>query len=432
MSLDNTKLISKKQIEVLKFPYSKEHYALICDGAVRSGKTVWCGISFILWAMDNFNQTNFAICGKSIGSTKRNIIKPLMSIKYLQDNFEMKYGGQESLLTVKRGNKTNYFYIFGGRDESSYTLIQGVTLAGVLLDEVALMPRSFVEQALARCSIKGSRFYFNCNPERPSHWFKLEWIDNPGKKKVKYLHFTMDDNPSLDEETKERYRSMYSGVFYQRYIEGKWVTAEGAIYPLLSENEEDYIIEKIPEDEEIIELVTGVDFGGSKSSTAFVTCAIGKNYQNFYFIESAKIDSNILDTNSLKKEFKKYIEYVYNKYGMYQKVFCDNAEPLHIRDLQNEQIDSRLRCTVSAALKEEINYRIQAFNTLFSQKRIKFLSHNKDLIQAFKDAVWDEKHSTTNDDVRLDDNSYCVDLLDASEYAIERLIDVIYRTGGMI
>lgn len=424
-------MISAKQYEILKFPYSSDYYALICDGAIRTGKTSWCSVSFILWSMSTFNGCNFGICSKTIGSATRNILKPLLGIKYLQDNFKMTYNKAESLLTIRKGSKVNYYYLFGGRDESSYTLIQGITLAGVLLDEVALMPRSFVEQALARCSTKGRRFYFNCNPEKPSHWFKQEWIDKPGEKKVKYLHFTMDDNPYLDEETKSIYRSMYSGVFYQRYIEGKWVTAEGAIYPLLSENENDYVIDRIPEGEKIIALHTGIDFGGSKSSTAFVTCAIGRNYENFYFIESKKIDSNILDTEILKKEFKKYIEYVYNKYGMFQSVFPDNAEPLHIRDLQNEQMMSGLPCRVQGALKEEIVYRIQAFNTLFSQKRIKFLSHNKDLIQAFKDAVWDKKHSTADKDIRLDDGSYCVDLLDASEYTIERLIDVIYRTGGM-
>ena len=425
-------MISKKQKQILTFPYEEDNYGLICDGAIRTGKTIWCSISFILWAMSNFSGRNFGICSKTIGTAIRNVINPILEIKYMKDNFQMKFVKTESLLTIKRGNKTNYFYIFGGKDEASYTLIQGITLAGVLLDEVALMPRSFVEQALARCSVKGRKFYFNCNPEKPSHWFKQEWIDKPGEKKVKYLHFTMDDNPYLDEETKTMYRSLYTGVFYQRYIEGKWVTAEGAIYPLLSEHEDDYVIDRIPSDEKIIALNTGIDFGGSKSSTAFVTCAIGRNYENFYFIESRKIDSSILDTEILKKEFKKYIEYVYNKYGMYQSVFPDNAEPLHIRDLQNEQMMSGLPCKVQGALKEEITYRIQAFNTLFSQKRIKFLRHNKDLIQAFKDAVWDEKHSTGDKDIRLDDGSYCVDLLDASEYTIERLIDVIYRTGGMI
>lgn len=427
-----SKSISEKQVEVLKFPYSPDYYALICDGAIRSGKTVWCGISFILWAMSNFEGKNFAICGKTVGSTIRNIVKPLMQIKYLTDNFYMKYSGSESLITVKRGSKVNYFYVFGGRDESSYTLIQGITLAGVLLDEVALMPRSFVEQALARCSVKGSKFFFNCNPERPSHWFKQEWIDKKDSKKVKYLHFTMDDNPSLDEDTKDRYRSMYTGVFYKRYIEGKWVTAEGAIYPLINEREEDYVIDEIPKDEKLFLFTTGVDFGGSKSSTAFVTCAISKNFQTFYFIESAKIDSAMLNTNILKNEFNKYVKMVYNKYGSYMDVFCDNAEPLHIRDLQAEQVANNLRCRITGSLKEEINYRIQAFNTLFAQKRIKFLRHNKELIQAFKDAVWDEKHSTQDEDVRLDDGSYCVDLLDASEYAIERHIKTIYSTGGVI
>ena len=172
-----TSSISPKQMEILKFPYSEEYFAIICDGAIRSGKTVWCCISFILWAMSTHNKRNFGIAGKTIASAKRNIIKPITSINYMHQNFNMSWNEKEGMLTVKRGNKTNYFYVFGGKDESSYMLIQGITLAGMLLDEVALMPRSFVEQAMARCSIKGSRIYFNCNPERPSHWFKQEWID---------------------------------------------------------------------------------------------------------------------------------------------------------------------------------------------------------------------------------------------------------------
>ena len=426
-----TSSISPKQMEILKFPYSEEYFAIICDGAIRSGKTVWCCISYILWAMSTHNKRNFGIAGKTIASAKRNIIKPITSINYMHQNFNMSWNEKEGMLTVKRGNKVNYFYVFGGKDESSYMLIQGITLAGMLLDEVALMPRSFVEQAMARCSIKGSRVYFNCNPERPSHWFKQEWIDKHESKKAKYLHFTMDDNPSLDEETKNRYKSLYSGVFYLRYIEGKWVAAEGAIYPLISEHEEDYVIDEIPKDEKLMLFTAGVDFGGSKSSTAFVCCAVSEKYKTFYFIESEKIDSTILNTDNLKIAFKNFINKVYNNYSNYVDVFCDNAEPLHIRDLQMTQQEEHLRCTVKPARKEEIIYRIQAFNTLFTQKRIKILRHNKDLIQAFKDAVWDEKHSTTEKDVRLDDGSYCVDLLDASEYAIERYIRTIYATGGM-
>lgn len=121
------------------------------------------------------------------------------------------------------------------KDESSAALIQGMTLAGVLFDEVALMPRSFVEQALARCSVTGSKFWFNCNPETPGHWFYKEWIEKRNERGALYLHFTMEDNPSLSREVKERYKAMFSGVFYQRFIEGKWVAAQGLVYPFAQE-----------------------------------------------------------------------------------------------------------------------------------------------------------------------------------------------------
>ena len=124
------------------------------------------------------------------------------------------------MLLIRRGDVENSFYIFGGRDERSQDLIQGITLAGLLLDEVALMPESFVNQATGRCSVEGSKMWFNCNPGGPLHWFKTEWIDKRRKKGLLYLHFTMDDNLSLSEEIKARYRGMSAGVFYLRYIKG--------------------------------------------------------------------------------------------------------------------------------------------------------------------------------------------------------------------
>ena len=230
---------SEKQKKILKFPYSN-YDALICDGAVRSGKTSIMSLSFFLWAMGNFNQCAFAFCGKSVGAVERNIITPLLGIKYLKDNFDIRYNRSEHTIISKRGNKENRFYCFGGKDESSYTLIQGVTLAGVMLDEVALMPRSFVEQALARCSVPGAKLWFNCNPENPRHWFRQEWILQADKKNAVHLHFLMDDNPALDDKTRQRYKNMYTGVFYQRYILGQWVMSEGLIYDMFDQTENTY------------------------------------------------------------------------------------------------------------------------------------------------------------------------------------------------
>ena len=197
--------------------------ALICDGSVRSGKTTIMSMAFVLWAMENYNHTNFAICGKTVQAAERNILKPLMEIDGLGAALSMRYKVSTRVLTVRCGDVTNWFYLFGGKDESSYMLIQGITLAGVLFDEVALMPRSFVEQALSRA----------ISFERPN-WFYKEWIENQ-RENTLHIHFLLEDNPILTPQMIERTKEMYSGVFYDRYIRGLWVVAEGLIYPMFGE-----------------------------------------------------------------------------------------------------------------------------------------------------------------------------------------------------
>ncbi len=224
---------SEKQLTALSWWHSSSPYshldAIICDGAVRSGKTTCMSLSFILWAFYAFDGTSFALCGKTISSLRRNITVSLVPL--LTDlGFDCKEKISQNLIEITYGNQTNRFYLFGGRDESSASLIQGMTLGGVLLDEVALMPRSFVEQALARCSLSGSKFWFNCNPENPRHWFYEEWIKNAKDKNCLYLHFLMSDNPSLSPKVIKRYERLYSGAFYERFVLGRWVAVDGLVY----------------------------------------------------------------------------------------------------------------------------------------------------------------------------------------------------------
>ena len=229
---------SPKQLQALTWwcegsPYNTRD-ALICDGAVRSGKTVCMGISFIAWAFYRFDNACFALCGKTIRSLHRNVVTPLLPVM-TSLGFKCKERLSANIIEISKNGRMNKFYLFGGKDEASASLIQGMTLSGVMFDEVALMPRSFVEQALARCSVEGSKFWFNCNPEYPQHWFRQEWILNCAEKNALYLHFTMSDNPSLSEHMISRYKKLYSGAFYERFIEGKWVSAQGAVYPFMSD-----------------------------------------------------------------------------------------------------------------------------------------------------------------------------------------------------
>lgn len=240
---------SKKQLRVLSWWCRESEYrdldAIICDGAVRSGKTFCMSLSFFAWAFYSFSGHDFALCGKTIRSLRRNMVAPIIPI-LKSIGFECEDKVSSNVLVVRYENIENRFYLFGGKDESSASLIQGMTLSGVLFDEVALMPRSFVEQALARCSVTGSKFWFNCNPEYPQHWFYLEWIQKAEQKRALYLHFLMDDNPSLSKEMKMRYESLYSGAFYRRFVRGEWVAVYGAVYPFM-DSEKMYC--KIPDGE---------------------------------------------------------------------------------------------------------------------------------------------------------------------------------------
>lgn len=211
----------------------RSYDAVICDGAVRSGKTLALSLGFVLWAAASFDKAAFAMCGKTVTALRRNVIAPLMPL--LRDmGIQCSEKVSRSYFDVSLAGRSNRFYLFGGRDEGSAALIQGMTLSGVFFDEVVLMPRSFVEQALARCSVSGSRMWFCCNPENPGHWFYREWIKKAEEKNALYLHFTMDDNPSLSERVKSRYERLYSGAFYDRFVLGKWAASEGVVYPMFS------------------------------------------------------------------------------------------------------------------------------------------------------------------------------------------------------
>ena len=210
-------------------PDLKAHDGILCDGAVRSGKTISMVVGFFLWSMVSFSGATFAICGKTVGALRRNITKNLP--QWLGDLFVVHESRSDNKLVVTdKTGRENTYYLFGGKDESSSQLIQGITLAGVLLDEAALMPESFAEQACARCSEPGSKLWFNCNPEGPEHWLYKEWILKAREKNLLHLHFSMDDNPSLSVRIRRRYENLYTGVFYRRFILGQWCMAEGLVY----------------------------------------------------------------------------------------------------------------------------------------------------------------------------------------------------------
>ena len=255
---------------------------ILCDGAIRSGKTLSMVTGFFLWSMARFHGQVFGICGKTIASLRRNMVIHLPD--WLGGVLEVRESRGENKLTVTdRHGRKNIYYLFGGQDEASASLIQGITLAGILLDEAALMPRSFVEQACARCSVPGSKLWFSCNPEGPEHWFYKEWVCKAEEKGLLHLHFTMADNPGLDRTIRQRYQKMYPGLFYQRFILGKWAMAQGLVYNF---DRARHVARKLPDGGRYF---ISVDYGTMNPFSAGLWCvADGKAYRVAEFYHNGR------------------------------------------------------------------------------------------------------------------------------------------------
>lgn len=414
-------MISPKQQKILAFPYSG-YDAIICDGAVRSGKTSIMMVAFVDWAMREFSGQRFGICGKTVDSAVKNIIVPYTSMTYAKERYSISWRRGEKVMEVKRGEIANVFEVFGGRDESSYALIQGRTLAGVLLDEVPLMPQSFFNQALARCSADGARMWFSCNPASPKHWFFVDWIQRHKERNALYLHFEMHDNPSLSEKTLKRYEAQFTGVFYDRYIRGLWVTAEGAIYRPYADAPERFLVDEAPP---IARAVIGVDFGGGTSAHAF-SCVGFTPGMNSMGVLAEWYCKDVLDPERLSAEFVDFVRMCQRRW-LVTEACCDSAEQVLIRGLRRAAAREGVPITVRNALKKPINDRIRALCMLMASGRFFVLKSCPKTSEALMAAVWDERSPTK--DVRLDDGTMNIDSLDAMEYAYEREIGALVDRG---
>jgi PBSX family phage terminase large subunit len=422
------KPFSRKQRKVLNWwcrsSPVRDYNGIIADGAIRSGKSVAMSLSFVIWAMSEFEACNFAMCGKTIGSFRRNVLFWL-KLMLRSRGYSVSEQRTENLVIARRGSVENYFYVFGGKDERSQDLIQGITLAGVFFDEVALMPESFVNQATGRCSVDGSKFWFNCNPGSPAHWFKTGWIDKRQDKRLLYLHFTMDDNLSLSEAVKERYRSTYTGVFFKRYILGEWKSADGVIYRQFADDPERFILDEVPAD--IFIGTMGLDFGGNGSAHAGCLVGITRGYRSIVILDEY-YRKEVIDPGTLTGDVCGFVQRSQAQVRA-ASIWCDSAETTLIKGIRTEVFARRIPVEVRNARKGEIIDRIRLCDMLMSQGRFFIMRRCRHTIAALSEAVWDSKSPTK--DRRLDDGSTNIDSLDALEYALEPHANRLIEFGGI-
>lgn len=386
-----------------KSPY-KDYDGVIAEGAIRSGKTISCIDSFLTWSLEKHSDQNFIIAGKSMGALKRNVLEPMFQILTAK-GIDYHYHRSENPHVIVGSNT---YYLFGANNETSQDTLQGLTAAGAYLDEVALFPKSFVDQAIGRCSAEtgdnGAKVFFNCNPGGPYHWFKLEYIDKAKEKKMLVLHFTMEDNLSLSEKVKERFRRMFSGVFFKRYILGLWVMAEGVIYDMFTDEH------KVKTEQRRYEqYYVSCDYGTQNPMT-FGLWGICDDV--WYKVKEYHYDGRLQSKQKTDEEY------------------CDDLEefvgPLRVTGV----IVDPSAASFIAALKKRGKFRIIKANndvadgirnvaSALVEGLIKYNDCCKETFREFASYVWDEKAAARGEDKPVKENDH---QMDADRYFVNTIV----------
>lgn len=402
---------------------------VIADGSIRSGKTIACICGFLMWSQEMFSGQSFILAGKTMGALKKNVVRPMLQILEAWGwPYEYIRSGTDARIEIG----TNSYYLYGANTEAAQDALQGLTAAGAYADEAALFPQSFIDQMIARCSVDGWKIWMNCNPEGPNSYIKVEFIDKAKKKRVYHLHFTMDDNLSLSPKRKAAYKRSWpvGSVFYKRFILGLWVAADGLIYQQFADNLKDYIVTSSWLDEsddrgrlknEIMYAVIGVDFGGTKSAHSFTLTGFTKGFKQVVVLDEYYCKKRI-NPKQLQDDFIDFVRRAQSKYKVYE-AYCDSAEQTLIAGLEMACVQAHVAIDIKNAIKGPINDRIAFYNSLIAQGRWKIMRHCKHIIEAFEQAVYDDKKK--NQDVRLDDGVMNVDSLDSTEYSTESVQDEI-------
>lgn len=421
----NFKPFSKQQRRLMHWwrpgLLSAENDYVVADGAIRSGKTIACIIGFLTWSQEMFQGQSFILAGKTMGALKKNVVRPMLQIL---EAWGWSYTYIRSGTDARIEIGSNTYYLYGANTEASQDALQGLTAAGAYLDEAALFPQSFIDQAIGRCSVDGWKVWMNCNPEGPHAYIKAEFIDKAKEKRVYRLHFMMDDNLTLSLHRKEAYYRAWprGSVFYKRFILGLWVAADGLIYQQFADHVKDYIIdEKWIKENEIMYAVIGVDFGGTKSAHSFTLTGFTRGYKQVIVLDEYYCKKRI-NPKQLQDDFIDFVKRAQTKYKVYE-AYCDSAEQTLIAGIEMACLQARVKVEIKNAIKGPINDRISFYNSLIAQNRWKVMKHCVHIIGAFENAVYDDKKK--NMDVRLDDGLMNVDSLDSTEYSTESIQDDI-------
>ena len=407
-------ILNPKQIDFMLYDDKRIN---LLTGSVRSGKTY---VSLLKWAIFVASMPincEFLMVGKTLTSLKRNCLGLLENL--VGNNFRYSISSKSGILFGRK------VWLEGANDIKAESKIRGMTLAGAYVDELTQIPYDFYTMLLSRLSVKNAKLYATTNPDTPTHWVKVNVIDNEEKEK-KVWKFTFDDNEIL----KKEYQSM-GDVFFKRFILGLWVLAEGIIYTQFANEPEMFIRDKAVDEYgnkiNFLLISIGIDYGATKGETEFKATGITPMFKEVWTIDEMKL-SGLHSPEQMYEAFVEFYKRVVAEYGKVTHCFADYGALGQVltyglnKHLQEHSVPLR----VEDCIKGQIIDRIYLDLTLFAQGRRFILRKCKYLIEAYEMAVWDDKH----EDERLDDGTTPIDDLDASEYSMFPFYDKLMMKIG--
>ena len=384
----------------------------IFEGSVRSGKTYISMIMWGFWVAGSPQESGYLMAGKTLTTLKRNVLEPMCGI--FGGNFTYSLSKKEARLFGRR------VYLEGAANAEAESKIRGMTLRGAYCDELTLFGEDFFVMLLSRLSERGAKLFATTNPDSPTHWVKRDYLDNTAVDLLSF-HFTLDDNIFLPREYTAQLKAEFCGVFYDRFILGRWVAAEGRVYDgftqgcIISPQE---LAERLAQGR-LITSAVGVDYGGNSSASAFVHVGFDAGFTNVYVL-SEYYDARNRSAESLIAAFAEYAAHERERFPVLCAAYCDSAEQLLVKSFRHA-----VRLEVKNALKKPINTRINMLNRLIASGRFHVSAECPHVIEALRTAVWDERD--IHKDVRLDNGTTNIDSLDAMEYALERFERQLFR-----
>lgn len=403
------------------FFFNKDKRINLLTGSVRSGKTYVSLLKFAIFVGSMPKDCEFLMCGKTITSLRRNCLGLLEDL--VGNNFSYSLSSKTGTLFGRT------IWLEGANDIKAESKIRGMTLAGAYVDELTQVPEDFYSMLLSRLSVKNAKLYATTNPDTPTHWVKAEIIDNEEIDKAVW-HFNFDDNEILKKENEEYFESLkreyksMGDVYYQRFILGLWVLAEGIIYKQFANNTELFVKDEAVDSNgnkiNFMLVTIGIDYGATRGETEFKATGITQLFREAWTIDEEKL-SGIHSPEDMYKSFIDFYNRVIDKYGKVNYCFADYGALGQVLTFgMNKYLQkNNIPLKVEDCIKGQINDRIYLDQIMFAEGRRFILSKCKYLIEAYKLAVWDDK----KEDTRLDDGTTPIDDLDASEYSMFAFYD---------